>query len=186
MPLSREELEARKLRIENGHGFSFILVKDRDVPTYVQHGVADAGIVGSDVLAETDADVYQPLDLGVGGCRMVVARRKGVPRGSYRELPLVRVATKYPRVALQYFHERGIPVEVITLAGSVEVAPLLGLADCLVDVVQTGKTLDANDLEVDEVLFESSAQLIVNRASFRLKRVALARVIERLAGEAPR
>ncbi len=170
----------RRLRIEVGP-CTLVLAKDRDVPTYVEHGVADAGIVGRDVLEEFRPDVYEPLDLGIGACRMVVARSEERPSGFYRDLPVVRVATKYPGVATRYFHGRGIPVEVIPLAGSVELAPVLGLADCIVDLVQTGRTLQANGLEVDDVLFESTARLIINRASYRLKSELLRSFGERLA-----
>jgi ATP phosphoribosyltransferase len=172
----------RRLRIETGP-LTLVLAKDRDVPTYVEHGVADAGIVGRDVLAEFRPDVYEPLDLGIGACRMVVARSDERPEGFYRDLPVVRVATKYPGVATRHFHGLGIPVEVIPLAGSVELAPLLGLADCIVDLVQTGRTLAANGLVIDEVLFESTARFIVNRASYRLKTELLRRLADRLAAE---
>jgi ATP phosphoribosyltransferase len=176
-----DEVEARKLHLSNGRCQSFILGKDRDVPTYVEHGVADAGIVGADVLADCKPDVYQPLNLGIGRCRMVVAQRKEDAVGSYRDLPLVKVATKYTQVTREYFQERGIPVEVIPLAGSVELAPVLGLADCIVDVVQSGRTLAANGLVIDDVLFESTARLILNRTSFRLKREALGELVARLS-----
>ncbi|MGH9337455.1 MAG: ATP phosphoribosyltransferase, partial [Vicinamibacteria bacterium] len=146
----------------------------------VEHGVADAGIVGWDVLSEHRPDVYQPLDLGIGACRMVVARPRETEPGFYRDLHLVRVATKYPGAATKHFHGRGIPVEVIPLAGSVELAPVLGLADCIVDLVSSGRTLAANGLEVDEVVFESSARLIVNRASYRLKTDSIRALLERL------
>jgi ATP phosphoribosyltransferase len=175
--VSREDVDSRRLHLSNGHRQSFLLAKDRDVPTYVEHGVADAGIVGEDILAEANSDVYQPLDLKIGKCRMVVARREDDRAGAYLDLPLVRVATKYPRVALEYFHGRGIPVKVIPLAGSVELAPVLGLADCIVDLVQTGKTLAANGLVEDVVLFESTARLIANRAAFRLKRRRFAALV---------
>jgi ATP phosphoribosyltransferase len=172
----------RRLRVET-EPFTLVLAKDRDVPTYVEHGVADAGIVGADVLSESGADVFEPLDLGIGACRMVVARPASRPAGFYRDLSLVRVATKYPSVTTRFFHARGIPVQVIPLAGSVELAPLLGLADCIVDLVQTGGTLAANGLEVEEVLFASTARLIVNRASFRLKTEALRELVRRIEGE---
>ena len=175
--------EARKLHVPNGRDQSSVLVKDRDVPTYVEHGVVDAGIVGGDVLAETNPDVYQPLDLRIGRCQMVVARHQDQRPGGYRELPLVRVATKYPEVASRYFHGQGIPLEVIILSGSVELAPVLGLADCIVDLVQTGKTMAANGLEIDEVLFESTARFIINRASFRLKARVLGEMVSSLASE---
>ena len=172
----------RRLRIE-ADPYTLVLAKDRDVPTYVEHGVADAGIVGADVLSESRPDVFEPLDLGIGACRMVVARPVSRPAGFYRDLSVVRVATKYPMVTTRFFHGRGIPVEVIPLAGSVELAPVLGLADCIVDLVQTGGTLAANGLEVDEVLFESTARLIVNRASFRLETEAVRHLLVQLRGE---
>ena len=178
--ISHEDVEARRLHLSNGHRQSFILAKDRDVPTFVEHGVADAGVVGEDVLAEANSDVYQPLDLKIGRCRMVVARREKDVSGAYLDLPIVRVATKYPRVASKYFQGRGIPAKVIPLAGSVELAPVLGLADCIVDVVQTGKTLAANGLVEDVVLFESTARLIANRAAFRLKRRRFADLVNAL------
>lgn len=181
--LPEDVREARKLHVSNGRDHSSVLVKDRDVPTYVEHGVVDAGIVGNDVLAETNPDVYQPLDLRIGRCQMVVARHQNQRPGGYRDLPLVRVATKYPEVASRYFLAHGIPVEVILLSGSVELAPVLGLADCIVDLVQTGKTMAANGLEIDEVLFESTARLIVNRASFRLKGRVLGEFVSALARE---
>jgi ATP phosphoribosyltransferase len=177
----QDEVKARKLHVSNGHHQSFILGKDRDVPTYVQYGVADGGIVGADVLAESHADVYQPLDLGIGRCRMVVAVSNDESRSNYRDLPLLRVATKYPRVASEFFGRRGVPVEVIPLAGSVELAPVLGLADCIVDLVQTGQTLSANGLVEEELVFESTARLILNRASYRLKRAALAELVAALS-----
>ena len=184
--LPEDVRQARRLHITNGGNQSSVLVKDRDVPTYVEHGVVDAGIVGHDVLAETNPDVYQPLDLGIGGCEMVVARSKGQAPGAYRDLSIVRVATKYPEVTFRHFHGHGIPVELILLSGSVELAPMLGLADCIVDLVQTGRTLAANGLEVDEVLFRSTARLIVNRASFRLKGRLVGEFIASLAREVGR
>jgi len=155
----------------------FLFIKDRDVPTYVEHGVADCGIAGRDVLLEAGADVYEPLDLGFGRCRLVVAR----PRGAVlQRRSAVRVATKYPRLTAAHFLGRGVPAEVVELAGSVEIAPGLGLADCIVDVVETGRTLQENGLEaVEEVAF-SSARLVVNRASFHARREEVARLIETL------
>ncbi|HSF14406.1 MAG TPA: ATP phosphoribosyltransferase [Vicinamibacteria bacterium] len=179
MSVSDEALTHRQLRIAAGE-ITLVLAKDRDVPTYVEHGVADAGVVGKDVLAEQAPEVYEPLDLGVGRCRMVVARPRQSGGKSYRDRSVVRVATKYPRVTTTYFHRDGIPVEVIPLSGSVELAPLLGLSDVIVDVVQTGRTLEANGLEIGEVLFESTARLIVNRASFRLENDAVRGLIRRL------
>jgi ATP phosphoribosyltransferase len=157
-------------------GVRFLFVKDMDVPTYVEHGVADCGIAGRDVLLESGSDVYEPLDLGFGRCRLVVAE----PRGASRRRATVRVATKYPRVTSAHFLGRGVPAEVVRLAGSVEIAPGLGLADCIVDVVETGRTLQENGLEAVEEVASSSARLVVNRASFHARRDELARLIETL------
>lgn len=172
IPVPDTNAVGRRLQIEAGE-VTLVLAKDRDVPAYVEYGVADVGIVGLDVLAELGPDLYQPLDLGIGSCRMVVARVAQTPNGSSRDLPVVRVATKYPNVTRRHFHGKGIPVEVIPLSGSVELAPLLGLADCIVDLVQTGRTLEANGLVEEEVLFESTARLVVNRASYRLETEAV-------------
>jgi ATP phosphoribosyltransferase len=159
-------------------GLRFLFVKDADVPTYVEYGVADCGIAGRDVLLEAGSDVYEPLDLGFGRCRLVVARPRGArvdPRSS-----ALRVATKYPRVASAYFLERGVSVEVVRLAGSVELAPGLGLSDCIVDVVETGGTLEANGLEAVEEVAASTARFIVNRASYHAHREDVAALMGRL------
>jgi ATP phosphoribosyltransferase len=164
-------------------GLRFLFVKDMDVPTYVEYGVADCGVAGRDVLIETGADVYEPLDLGFGRCRLVVARLKG-SGFVYERVSTVRVATKYPRVARDHFLARGVSVEIVPLAGSVEIAPGLGLAECIVDVVETGGTLEANGLEVVEDVAPSSARLVVNRASFHARRDAVARLVATLEGAA--
>jgi len=153
-------------------GVRFLFVKDMDVPTYVEYGVADCGIAGRDVLLETAADVLEPLDLGFGRCRLVVA----APRGrefDYRRAGAIRIATKYPRVAATHFLERGISAEVVRVHGSVELAPGLGLADGIVDVVETGRTLEENGLVPVEEVAASSARLIVNRASQHARREEL-------------
>ena len=167
----------RRLVVDDG-GLRFLFVKDADVPTYVEHGVADCGIAGRDVLLEAGSDVYEPLDLGFGRCRLVVARPRGA-RGDTRSSAL-RVATKYPRTAARHFLERGVSVEVVGLAGSVELAPGLGLSDCIVDVVETGGTLDANGLEAVEEVAASSARFIVNRASYHARRDEVAALMDRL------
>ena len=160
-------------------GLRFLFVKDMDVPTYVEYGVADCGIAGRDVLLETGSDVYEPLDLGFGRCRLVVAR----PRGQEKDArsSALRVATKYPRVASAHFLERGVSVEVVRLAGSVELAPGLGLSDCILDVVETGRTLVENGLAVVEEVAASSARLIVNRASYHARRDEVARLVQTLS-----
>lgn len=160
-------------------GLRFLFVKDADVPTYVEHGVADCGIAGRDVLLEMGSDVYEPLDLGFGLCRLVVAS----PRDAAFDVHAassVRVATKYPRVAGRHFLEHGISAEVVKLAGSVEMAPGLGLADCIVDVVETGRTLEENGLVVVEEVAASSARLIVNRASYHARRGDVSRLLDTL------
>jgi ATP phosphoribosyltransferase len=158
-------------------GLRFLFVKDADVPTYVEYGTADCGIAGRDVLLESGSDVYEPLDLGFGQCRMVVARLSGADLG---HSSTVRVASKYPRVAEAHFRARGLSAEVVKLAGSVELAPSLGLADCIVDLVETGRTLRENGLEVVEEVAACSARLVVNPASFHARRGALAALVERL------
>ena len=159
-------------------GLRFLLVKDMDVPTYVEHGVADCGIAGRDVLLEMEPDVYEPVDLGFGRCRLVVARPRGAADAT--GAATVRVATKYPRVASAHFLGRGRSVDVVKLAGSVELAPGLGLADCIVDVVETGRTLEENGLEAVEEVAASSARLIVNRASYHARRDEVARLVSAL------
>jgi ATP phosphoribosyltransferase len=177
---SDEELRSRKLAIKDESGdYRFVFVKPSDVPVYVEHGVADCGIVGRDVLLEAEADLLQPLDLGIGRCRIVIAALNG--RKLLSELGMLRVATKYPRVALEYFGKQGIPVEIITLSGSVELAPVLGLADCIVDLVETGRTLADNGLNVVHEIAESTGRLVVNRASYQLKLSMIAQLINTLS-----
>jgi ATP phosphoribosyltransferase len=170
--------DSRRLVVPLGE-LRFLFVKDMDVPTYVEYGVADCGVAGRDVLLETGADVLEPLDLGFGRCRVVVASPAGggfAPDGSSS----TRVASKYARLAASHFQGRGLAVEVVKLAGSVEIAPGLGLADGIVDVVETGRTLAENGLEVIETLAESSARLIVNRASFHARRSELLQLLDTL------
>ncbi len=172
------ESEGRRLVIELD-GVRFLFVKDMDVPTYVEYGVADCGIAGRDVLLETGADVLEPVDLGFGRCRLVVAAPRGTPF-DYRRVASFRIATKYPRVAAAHFQERGVSAEVVKLNGSVELAPGLGLADGMVDVVETGRTLEENGLAPVEEVAVSSARLIVNRASYHARRTAVAALLDAL------
>ena len=175
------EAEGRRL-VVSLDGLRFLFVKDMDVPTYVEYGVADCGVAGRDVLLESASDVYEPLDLGFGRCRLVVARKHGGP--DPRAASSLRVATKYPKVAAAHFQQHGLSVEVVTLAGSVELAPGLGLADCIVDVVETGRTLAENGLEVVEDVAASSARFVVNRASYHSRRDEVARLVDALRGAA--
>jgi ATP phosphoribosyltransferase len=173
--------DGRKLVVPAGH-LRFLFVKDGDVPTYVEYGVADCGIAGRDVLLESASDVLEPVDLGFGRCRLVLAAPAG-SGFSADKVASVRVATKYARVTTGYFLGRGLAVEVVKLAGSVEIAPGLGLADCIVDVVETGRTLRENGLEIQETVAESTARLIVNRASFHARRDEVKRLIRTLQAD---
>jgi ATP phosphoribosyltransferase len=158
----------RLLLVDRDRELRFILLKPADIPTYVLYGAADLGIVGEDILAEQEPDVYEPLDLGFGFCRLVVAEPRELwERDDPSRWSWVRVATKYPVLTERYFSQRGIQVEMIRLDGSIELAPLVGLAERIVDLVQTGDTLRANGLvEVAEIM-TSTARLIVNRASLK-------------------
>jgi ATP phosphoribosyltransferase len=179
--LPKESLTSRRLLIEDQSGrYSFILVKPSDVPVYVEYGVADVGVCGRDVLMESAADVQEPLDLGFGRCRLVVAGKQESADRGYNPLTTARVATKYPRVTADYFQRKSVPVELIELSGSVELAPLLGLSEHIVDLVETGRTLQENGLVVLDTIIESTARLIVNRASYHLKRAAVAHLIDAL------
>ena len=165
----------RRLALEDESGrYRLIFVKPADVPVYVEHGIADGGIVGRDVLLESDADLAQPLALDLGACQIVVAARNDA---TLTQAGMLRVATKYPRIAAKHFGARGVAVDLIELSGSVELAPVLGLADCIVDLVETGRTLAENGLRVVEVIAESTARLVVNRASYQLKAEAIGRLI---------
>jgi ATP phosphoribosyltransferase len=158
---------------------TFLIVRPSDVPTYVEYGAADVGVVGKDVLLEQDCDVYEPLDLKVGACKISVAALKG--QESCDSLSSkIRVATKYPRVTERYFNQRGVPVEIIKLYGSIELAPIVGLADRIVDLVETGNTLKAHHLIETDIIARSTARLIVNRASLKLKHRPLKKLIESL------
>ncbi|WP_447599312.1 ATP phosphoribosyltransferase [Nitrospira sp. Nam80] len=163
----------------SGSDVTFLIVRPSDVPTYVEYGAADAGVVGKDVLLEQDCDVYEPLDLKVGACKISVAILEG--QASCDSLSSkIRVATKYPKVTERYFNQRGIPVEIIKLYGSIELAPIVGLADRIVDLVETGNTLKAHHLVETEVIAHSTARLIVNRASLKLKHRPLTELIDAL------
>jgi ATP phosphoribosyltransferase len=166
---------------ESEQGFSFMVIRPTDVPIYVEHGAADLGIVGRDVLREEQRDVYEPMSLGFGRCRLVVA---GPPEIRDENLHLrhrLRVASKYPHLTRQHFLKQGISAEVVSLSGSVELAPLVGLADLIVDMVQTGRTLRENNLvEIDEIM-ASEACLIVNRASHKLRLKEINQLMRRIA-----
>jgi len=148
--------------------FRVILVRSQDVPVYVAQGGADAGIAGRDVLAERGYDLAIPLQLNFGYCRLSLAAPLGTAKDILKT-PHIRVATKYPRLTQDYLFQKGVSCEVIKLHGSIEIAPLLGLADCVTDLVSTGSTLAANGMEEGGVILESSAMLVVNRSAFALE-----------------
>jgi ATP phosphoribosyltransferase len=143
----------------------FLLLKPDDVPTYVEYGAADLGVCGRDVLMERGVDLYQPLDLGIGRCRMVVAGVRGQPAPT----GVPRIATKYPRIATEYFTRQGTQADVVFVQGSVELAPLVGLSDLIVDLVETGATLAENGLEERAEVARISSVLVANRAAYKLR-----------------
>jgi len=178
-----EELASRKLLFPRG-AFEFLPLKDADIPVYVERGGADIGIVGSDVLNESKADVLEPLDLGFGLCKMVFC---GTPGTSLRNLHAkgqLRVATKFPRTTLRALQKRGLMGEVIALSGTIEVALLTGMATAIVDLMETGRTLQENGLVVLEEVGPISARVIVNRASFWLARPQVNTFLQLLSSRA--
>ena len=171
--------KSRKLILpSNREGLQFLIIRASDVPTYVEYGAADLGIAGKDVLAEYETEgLYEPLDLGIASCRLMTAGRPGL---TFRAGERPRVATKYVKTAHRFFANRGIQAEIIKLYGSMELAPLVGLADCIVDVVDTGKTLKANGLEPLELIMEVSSRLIVNKAAMKMKHAEVSVFIEEI------
>jgi ATP phosphoribosyltransferase len=165
-----------------------VTMRPSDVPTYVEAGAADLGITGKDVLLEqSDRAVYELLDLGYGACRMVLAGRKddGSLGEAERRLGSVRIATKYPRVATRYFERSGRQAEVVEVKGSVELAPLVGLADGIVDLVDTGRTLEENALEIREEIARCTARLVANRVAHKLRAAEVDALTERIKGAVP-
>jgi len=151
-----------------------VIIRATDVPTFVEYGAADLGIAGKDVLIEHGAEsLYEPLDLGIARCRLMTATRKDAPPINGR----VRVATKFVKIAQRYFASLGIQAEIIKLYGSMELAPLVGLADCIVDLVDTGNTLKANDMEPRDLIMEISSRLVVNKAAMKMKNAAIAELL---------
>jgi len=174
--------DSRKLVFENRDDkYRFMAVRATDVPTYVEYGCADLGVVGKDTLLEQGKDLYEPLDLKFGYCRLVVAEPKDLVE---EDDPLswsnIRVATKYPNITERYFAARGVQVELIKLYGSIELAPLVGLSERIVDLVSTGATLRDNGMVEVETIAEITSRLIVNRASLKTKHARITRIIEGL------
>ncbi len=164
--------QSRKLIIDTNHAnVRLVIVRTTDVPTYVQYGAADFGIAGKDVLIEHGGNgLYQPLDLRIAKCRMMVAVRQGLDYQTVSQPgSRLRVATKYPSIAAEHFAEKGVHVDIIKLYGSMELAPLVGLSDAIVDLVSTGNTLKANHLEAVEHICDISSRLVVNKAALKVK-----------------
>jgi len=169
---------SRKLVLADEEGkYEFVPLKPVDIPVYVESGAMDAGIVGSDVLRELESDVYEPVDLGIGRCRMVLAAPESsvLPKGG-----ALRVATKYPRTTERFFRDRHAHPHIVRLDGSVEIAPLLGLSDAIVDLVETGRTLRENGMRVVEEVAAVSAKLIVNRTAMKVKSADIRRLVTQL------
>ncbi len=167
--------ESRKLVIENDE-MRILLVKPADVPVYVEHGVADVGVCGKDTLLESDCDLYEMMDLGFGACKLSLAGKPGTrPHRSG-----IKVATKYVQFARKYYRERGESVEIIPLSGSVELGPITGLSDIILDIVESGRTLVENGLVVLEDICRISARLCVNRVSLKTKAASIRSLMERL------
>lgn len=184
--VSQVKQPGRRLVMESEDGtFRFILVKPSDVPTYVEHGVADIGVVGKDTLMEENRPLYELLDLGFGACRLCVCGfanhlSQSIAGAHYR------VATKYPRIARSYFDALGENIEIIPLNGSVELGPLVGLSDVIVDIVESGGTLRANGLEVLETIAQVSARVVVNVVSLKTQTARIRALIDGLAQEKKR
>jgi ATP phosphoribosyltransferase len=183
--VARDDPEkSRKLILRtNRNDVRLVIVRATDVPTYVQYGAADLGVAGKDVLDEHGGQgLYQPLDLKIARCRMVVAAQAGFDyRRAVRQGARLKVATKYVQTAREHFAAKGVHVDLIKLYGSMELAPLTGLADAIVDLVSSGKTLKANHLKVVEEIAQLSARLIVNQAALKLKRAAIQPVLDAFA-----
>jgi ATP phosphoribosyltransferase len=175
------QANSRKLLFENQkQRIRMVIVRAVDVPTYVEYGAADMGIVGKDVLLEQEPDVYEPLDLRFGACRIIVAGPKTAAVTPTWSSAKLKIATKYPRITERYFNEKGLPVEIIRLSGAIELAPLVGLAEQIVDLITTGTTLRENRLEEQAVIAQSTARLIVNRASLKTKAKTITDLIRKL------
>jgi len=179
--LITEKIDTNTRRlIISGNDYNFLMVRAKDVPVYVNQAVADIGIAGDDVLLEIDFDLYKPVDLGIGYCNIVVAG-KPESRDLYFSNPsTLKIATKYPKIAHKFFSEKGIKIQIFELYGSVELAPLVEMADFIVDIVETGRTLKENGLVVIDTIRPSTAKLIVNRVSYKTKRKEILNLIENL------
>lgn len=162
--------EDRKLILQKS-GFKFLSVRNQDVPTYVQYGSADLGVVGLDVLEEKEYDLVKLLNLNIGKCRVAIGLRADDEIDWSKSE--IKVATKHEKIAKRYFEQKAMAVEIIKLYGSIELAPIVGLSDCIVDIVETGTTMKQNGLKVGETIMQSSAHLIANKNSYYLKKEAI-------------
>lgn len=173
--------KSRKLIIANEEArLKFIITKTADVPTYVEYGAADIGIIGKDVILESGKDVYELLDLGFGKCHLMMAVPKDKKRPRLEDYNFTRVATKFPRIAEKFFSSRGMQMEYIKLNGSIELGPLIGLSESIVDIVETGTTLRENNLEEIVTIMDATARLIANRVSYKLKFDRINSLVENL------
>jgi ATP phosphoribosyltransferase len=170
--------DTRKLVLDCG-ALRVLILRSSDIATYVEHGAADIGVAGSDVLVEHAADLYEPIDLRIGICRMIVAERADAPVDERSQMH-IRYATKYPRTTRAYLQRRGLTAEVIELSGAIELGPLTGLADRIVDITQTGETLRQNGLREVDTVAQVSSRLVVNPASLKLRGDEVGALIERL------
>ena len=173
--------KSRKLVITNENAkLRFIITKTQDLPTYVEYGAADIGIIGKDVLQESGKDVYELLDLGFGRCHLMMAVNKANRRPKLTDYAHTRVATKFPHIAERFFNSRGMQMEYIKLNGSIELGPIVGLSESIVDIVETGTTLKENNLEEIAYIMDATARLIANRVSFKLKFDRIHQMVEDL------
>lgn len=174
--------KSRKLIITNDDArLKFIITKTADVPTYVEYGAADIGIIGKDVILESGKDVYELLDLGFGKCRLMMAVPKDKRRARLEDYAHTRVATKFPRIAENFFASQGMQMEYIKLNGSIELAPIIGMSESIVDIVETGTTLRENNLEEIVTIMHATARLIANRVSYKLKFERINSLVEELS-----
>ena len=183
-PLEDPESSRKLILPTNRNDVRLIIVRASDVPTYVQYGAADMGVAGKDVLNEHGGEgLYQPIDLNIAKCRMMVAVRNGFDyESAVKQGARLRVATKYVKTAREHFASKGVHVDLIKLYGSMELAPLVGLSDAIVDLVSSGATLKANDLKAVEEIVQISSRLVVNQASLKLKRATIQPMLDAFSG----
>ena len=175
------ENPGRQLRLKASGDVEYIIARSADVPTYVEWGAVDIGFVGSDVLMEGKYQLFELLDTGLGRCKFIIAAAKGAPRDADGSNGPITIATKYPKVAAEYLAREGLQAEIIKLYGAIELAPLVGLADRIIDLMSTGRTLAENGLEVVDEIGDISCRLIANCVSYKLKSSRINELVERLA-----